>query len=109
MSSVQERRGEPRVGFDTELWIGQEGVFTRTKARMADVSTGGARIVTSEAYQVGSVLSLRFTVGPNLINCAALVRYNHPGDGIGVQFLDLSAGDRETLDTFIHAREPEHR
>ena len=109
MPPVKEQRAYPRVNFDTELWLGQEGVFTRTMARLSDVSLGGAQIRTAEVHQVGSVLSLRFALGSDYITCAAIVRYIRLGNGFGVQFLDLSHEDRDKLEAFLIAGEPERR
>src|SRR5262249_52475979 len=99
---MQDQRSHRRVNLDTELWLGQDGVFTRTMARLGDVSVGGARIVTAETYQVGSILSLRFRLGSNFVTVTSIVRNAKPAS-IGVEFLDLSSENREVLEAYITA------
>jgi hypothetical protein len=94
----QERRAHPRASFYTEVWLGQEGVFTRSVERLSNVSIGGAFIQTPQTYAVGSVLSLRFAMGPNFITATVIVRNVRPGEGFGVEFLDLSPENSERLE-----------
>lgn len=88
----QERRKHPRISLRTELWIGQDGIFTRTDEVLRDLSVGGAYIASRQIHPVGSIISIRFrlSMATNLISCSALVRSTRPGDGFGVQFLDIS-------------------
>lgn len=85
-------RKHPRVSLRTELWIGQEGIFTRTDELLRDLSIGGAFVQSRQVYPVGSVLSFRFKIPDvaNLVTCSAIVKNMAVGDGFGVQFLDLS-------------------
>jgi len=101
---ILQRRANPRVSFDTELWLGQDGVFTHTMSRMADVSVGGARILSPDAHQIGSILSLRFALQSSFITVTAIVRNVRPGS-FGVEFLDLSPEDGLKLDSFVAAGE----
>jgi hypothetical protein len=94
----QERRAHPRASFYTEVWLGQDGVFTRTVEQLSNVSLGGAFIQAPQAYAVGSVLSLRFALGPNFITATVIVRNVRPGEGFGVEFLDLSPENSERLE-----------
>ena len=97
----QERRVHRRASFYAEVWLGQEGVFTRTVERLSNVSVGGAFIQTPQAYAVGSVLSLRFALGSNFITATVIVRNSRVGEGIGVEFLDLSPENSELLDELL--------
>jgi len=106
--SVQERRQYPRINLHTELWLGEGGVFTRTMARLTDVSLRGARIVSNDAYQVGSILSVRFRIRTGFITATASVRNVHSG-GIGIEFLDLSPEHKDRLEAFILSGEFELR
>ena len=85
-------RKYPRARLRTELWIGQDGIFTRTDELLRDMSIGGAFVQSRQVFPVGSILSLRFKVPTvtNFITCSAVVRNMEVGDGFGVQFLDLS-------------------
>ena len=63
-----------------------------------DLSTGGARIVTSKSYPVGAMLRIRVHLaGTNqLVNLDGQVKWLRPRDGeelfeIGVEFLHLTS------------------
>ena len=88
----EELRRHKRVSLRTELWIGQDGIFTRTDEALRDLSIGGAYVESRQVYPVGSVISIRFKIAAstNLISCSAIVRNAQIGDGFGVQFLDIS-------------------
>ena len=96
-------RKHPRVGLKTELWIGQDGIFTRTDETLRDLSVGGAFVQSRQVFPVGSILSFRFKVPTtiNLISCTGIVRNMDLGNGIGVQFLDLSGESLRQVERFV--------
>ena len=101
---MSEKRHYTRVSLHTEIWLGQDGVFTRTQRMLRDLSVGGAYVETPEQFSVGSVLSLRFVLpGTNgMISCAVLVRnVRKGGSGLGVEFLDLSQDARQLVGAFV--------
>ena len=91
-ATFEEHRNQPRTSVRTELWIGQDGIFTRTNEFLRDLSVGGAFVQSEQVYPIGTILNLRFKlpVAPNMISCSGIVRKIHDGSGFGVQFLDLS-------------------
>lgn len=101
---MSEKRHYTRVSLHTEIWLGQDGIFTKTQRMLRDLSEGGAYIETTEEFPVGSVLSLRFMLpgAETMISCAAFVRNVRDGDkGLGVEFLDLSHDDRQLVGAFV--------
>ena len=94
--ATEDKRRYPRTSIDTEVWIGQDGIFTRTKERLTNLSVGGAFIESAETFSVGSLLNLRFQLSPGdgFITCTAIVRNLQVGRGVGVEFLDLSRLNR---------------
>lgn len=98
----QERR-YPRASLRTELWIGQDGIFTRHDEFLRDLSVGGAFVQTHQVFPVGSILNLRFKMPAitNLITCSAIVRNMTVGEGLGVEFLDLSRDSRRYVEEFV--------
>ena len=52
------QRRSRRVAFSNEVWIGQDGIFTRTDARFGNVSASGAFPQLRDSYSLGSVLSV---------------------------------------------------
>lgn len=96
-------RQHRRVSLRTELWIGQEGIYTRTDEFLRDLSVGGAFVMSRQVFPVGSMLSLRFKL-PNLTNfvsCTGIVRNMEIGVGIGVQFLDLSVDNCRFVGEYV--------
>jgi uncharacterized protein (TIGR02266 family) len=102
---MREQRKHTRVSLHTEIWLGQDGIFSRTGQALRNVSEGGAFIETTEDFSVGSVVSLRFALpgSRNPISCAATVRnMRNGGAGLGVQFLDISEDDRRLIGAFVN-------
>jgi Tfp pilus assembly protein PilZ len=91
-ATFEDHRRHPRISLRTELWIGQDGIFTRTNEYLRELSIGGAFIEAEQVYPIGTILSLRFKlpIAPNMISCSGVVRKIRHGHGYGVQFIDLS-------------------
>jgi hypothetical protein len=96
-------RRQPRVAFSEEIWIGQDGIFSRTGGHIRNISTSGVFIETTQSFSAGSVVNLRFSLGEsaNLVSCSAIVRNERPGAGLGVEFLDLSSESRNRIAAFV--------
>jgi len=96
-------REHPRVSLRTELWIGQHGIFTRTGEFLRDLSIGGAFVQSRQVFPIGSILNLRFKIPNvnNFISCTGIVRNMEVGDGMGVQFLDLSGENLRQVELYV--------
>ncbi len=106
---MHEKRTHPRTALHTEIWLGQDGIFTKARRTLRDLSEGGAFIETAEGFPLGSVLSLRFMLPGvrDLISCAVTVRnVRNGGAGLGVQFLDISPNDRRLVSAFVSGGGP---
>ncbi|MBP9663023.1 MAG: PilZ domain-containing protein [Pyrinomonadaceae bacterium] len=99
----EKLRKHPRVSLQTELWIGQDGIFTRTDEFLRDLSVGGAFVQSRQVYSVGDIVNLRFKMpeSASLATCSAIVRNMLHGDGFGVQFLDLSGDNLRLVERHI--------
>jgi Tfp pilus assembly protein PilZ len=99
----EDRRKHRRCSLSTEIWIGQDGIFTRSNERMDNLSAGGAFIESQQQYAAGSILSLRFKLPthPNFITSAVIVRNAQPTRGFGVEFLDISSEDRSQIEAYV--------
>ncbi|MBV9215610.1 MAG: PilZ domain-containing protein [Acidobacteria bacterium] len=98
----EQLRKYPRVSLQTEIWIGQDGIYTRTDEVLRDLSIGGAFVQSHQIFPVGAVVNLRFRIpGGAFATCTAIVRNLLEGDGFGVQFLDLSSDNRRILEREI--------
>jgi len=96
-----ENRVHIRVSIHTEVWRGEDGIFTRGNERLADLSLGGA-FIHGAGTTTGSMLSLRFKLpgSDDFISCTAIARHTR-GGGLGVEFLDLSPDNRTRLARFV--------
>ena len=96
-----DRRAHRRVSVTAEVWIGQEGFFSRGEERLKDLSLGGAFIEFEGRYQPGAIFNLRIALEGAFINSTVIVRRALDGHGVGVQFLDLSPESQEHLAGFL--------
>ena len=105
MSEEPTARKYPRVGLGaesaicSEVWQGQIGLSMPIPGVVTVLGAGGAFLEVSENFDVGSPVGLRFnlpgTADENV--CGAVVKESVPGRGVGVEFTQLSAIDRERL------------
>ena len=102
-AALIEQRKNRRSSIRSEVWLGQDGIFTRTHELLSDLSEGGAFVETRQQFAVGSILTLQFTLPqvPRPISTTVAVRHLRGGAGLGVQFLDISPEDRQTVSAFL--------
>ena len=103
MRHLTEQRRHLRVTLETDVWIGQDGVFARTTERLRNLSVGGAFLETRSGWRIGEIFSLRFALKLDYVMSTVVVRNLQQGVGMGVEFLDLSPESRSTLEAFIAA------
>ena len=98
---MEENRVHKRVSIHTEVWKGEDGIFTRGNERLADLSVGGA-FIQGAGTTTGSILNLRFRLPGSgaFITCTAMAGHTR-GGGLGVEFLDLSPDNLERLAAFV--------
>lgn len=97
----KEHRQHQRFNLETEVWLGQDGVYARTTERLKNLSIGGAFIETQSASQVGEIFNLRLALHADYISSTVVVRNVKQGEGMGVAFLDLSPEGRSKLEAFL--------
>lgn len=100
---TQDRRRYLRASAAIEVWIGNDGIFTRKDERLTILGAGGAFIRTSRQYPLKSTLTLRFrlTGHDEFITCHVIVRSVEAGRGVGVEFTDLARDDRYRIRSFV--------
>ena len=98
---MKENRAHRRVSIRTEVWRGEDGIFTSGNERLADLSVGGA-FIQGAGTTTGSILSLRFKLpgSDDFISCTAIARHTR-GGGLGIEFLDLSPDNLGRLMAFV--------
>ena len=102
-------RKYPRVGLGvdsaiwSEVWQGQIGDAHPVGGVVTVLGAGGAFVEVNEEYIVGDEVGLRF-VWPGThdeVACKCVVRDYLPGRGIGVEFTDILAIDREHVRALV--------
>lgn len=100
---LKEKRRHPRVNLDTEVWLGQDGIFARTQRPLWNLSATGAFLHIRDLYSVGAVMNLKFRLpdAPALITSTVVVRSSLVGHGVGMEFLDLSSQTKDRIQSFV--------
>jgi hypothetical protein len=98
---MEHGRKHKRVTIHTEVWKGEDGIFTRGHERLVDLSVGGA-FIQGAGTTTGSILNLRFKLPgtDDFITCTSMARHTR-GGGLGVEFLDLSPENLARLSAFV--------
>jgi len=96
-----ERRAAPRYPCRGSISIRQPKASGNTSAAVTDISLSGCYIELMETYPVGTRLTSLLNVESVSIRFTAEVRTSHPGVGMGVQFDEMSEGDRASLEQLI--------
>jgi c-di-GMP-binding flagellar brake protein YcgR len=68
-----------------------------------DISVGGLFLTCQDPFPKESLVILTFYLrfGEAAINCRGKVAYCRAGDGMGIQFLDLSEEPRQAIQKFV--------
>jgi len=82
-----------------DLAISYEGFSEQIPVRAPDISETGMFINTGKVFPEGAVIKVRFRLTRTLyeVEARAEVRYNLPGVGIGVEFVDISPEARDAI------------
>ncbi|HZS06666.1 MAG TPA: PilZ domain-containing protein [Blastocatellia bacterium] len=101
-----DKRRYLRTLSTLEVWLGQEGIFTRNGERIRILGAGGAFIQTRQPYPLESMMAVRFRLKENeeFITCHTTVRSVEEGRGVGVEFTDLTRDERARIKAFVEAQ-----
>jgi len=97
----------PAIGWKADISLGDN---ENTEAKIVNLSTGGAYLMTEAEYQLDSKVNLRIKSSQMSFFVTAIVLRNDPY-GIAVRFLDLSESTRssilEIISRFLSRTKPE--
>ncbi|MFQ5816654.1 MAG: PilZ domain-containing protein [Terriglobia bacterium] len=93
-----ERRGQPRIKPAKAIFVEYPGY----QAQIRDLSLGGAFIEDHRPIARGRVVQMRLLLdGGTPIVAKAIVRRVEPDIGMGVEFIEMTADDRNRLREFV--------
>jgi c-di-GMP-binding flagellar brake protein YcgR len=105
----KDSRRYPRtdVNFPVEFTVGDRAF----REQASNLGGGGLFLAITEPLSVGAELTVRFRPAKHLrlIETKGRVCYQVPGKGIGVEFIDISAKNRQVLLRFILGRSGDKR
>src|SRR2546428_13545077 len=92
---MAEKRRHVRASLQTEVWLGQDGIFTHTSETLRDLSESGAFIEASQGFALGSIIYLRFRLpySEQLVSCSVIVRNIRQNGGFFGAVLDHFSHD----------------
>ncbi len=94
LSDERRQFDRSRLIVDVHFDGGESTGVASTK----DISPGGLYLSTKTDIPVGSSLTLRIPAGNTYVIVRGEVVYSNPGEGVGVQFRDLSDEARAQLE-----------
>lgn len=99
--SKSNRRYE-RIPTPKGLWVAwQHNTNQQNVSRVRDLNVGGLFVATPIPVPTGAVIQVLLSVPEGEIRSQAVVRNVTPGEGIGVEFKDMSAQDAERLEKLV--------
>ncbi len=79
---------------------------SRIWARLTDISLGGCYLEIMSPLPVLTYVNLGLTLEEQRLQAKGQVVVSHPHFGMGIQFIDLSAADRQMLESWIAGLAP---
>jgi len=105
---MSEHRRSPRRDVRVEFWCRDESGLGSLVFDSADLSAGGAFLVSDVLFERGEALTLSFTLpGGSTIRCDSRIAWVRrcPDEGqppgMGVEFKDLADFDHRALEAFL--------
>lgn len=83
------------------VWVAWRTDGTPNVSRVRDLSAGGIFILTNIPLPKSSPIQLLFSLPEGEMRIEGLVRYSRDGQGMGVEFTQMGAGDRARLQELI--------
>jgi len=89
-----------RYSLYEDLQVCYEGFSDEIDVRVPDLSSRGMFINTRQDLPTGAVLRLSFLLPRTkvYISARAEVRHNLPGEGVGVEFVNLEPDQKESIE-----------
>jgi Tfp pilus assembly protein PilZ len=99
-SSKADRRYQ-RISTPKGVWVAWQDGKQQNVSRVRDLNLGGLFVATTTPLDLGSVVTLLMSVPEGEIRSRAVVRNVVPGEGMGVQFSEISAEDAVRIQKLV--------
>jgi Tfp pilus assembly protein PilZ len=98
--SKSDRRYE-RIATPKGVWVAWQDGKQQNVSRVRDLNVGGLFIATPTPLALGTTVTLLLSVPEGEIRSRAVVRNVVPGEGMGVQFTELSQQDAIRVEKLV--------
>jgi uncharacterized protein (TIGR02266 family) len=106
--TLKDNRQHPRVSIAVEIDVASGSNFYAGRTR--DLSLGGLFVETDVGLPIGSQIDVKLKLpgGTFMVACEVVWHLSDKGHtvGVGVRFLQLSAGARHAIESFMSLRSP---
>lgn len=99
--SGEKKRRYPRIELPKGMWVAWHDGGKRWVSRVRTLGMGGLYINIPDPPTVGTVVRLLFEVPSGEVRARAIVRDVKPGEGMGVEFREMTAEDRARLQQLL--------
>jgi Tfp pilus assembly protein PilZ len=94
-------RQHQRIATPKGVWVAWQDGKQQNVSRVRDLNIGGLFIATSTPLELGSTVTILLSVPEGEIRSRATVRNIIPGEGMGVQFTEISQQDRARVEKLV--------
>lgn len=98
--SKADRRHQ-RIATPKGVWVAWQDGKQQKVSRVRDLNVGGLFIATPTPLALGAVVAILLSVPEGEIRSRTTVRNIIPGEGMGVQFTEISAQDQARVDKLV--------
>ncbi|HYL10240.1 MAG TPA: PilZ domain-containing protein [Candidatus Acidoferrales bacterium] len=98
---AEKKRRYPRVELPKGMWVAWQDAGKRLASRVKILGMGGLFISIPDPPAVGTAVRLIFEVPSGEVRARAIVRSVKPGEGMGVEFKEMSVEDRARLQQLL--------
>ena len=94
-------RRHQRIATPKGVWVAWQDGKQQNVSRVRDLNLGGLFIATPTPLALGSTVTILLSVPEGEIRSRATVRNIVPGEGMGVQFTEISHQDQVRVDKLV--------
>ena len=97
----EERRYAPRYRCTGGVEVIDSESGIKLPGSLSDISLGGCYVEMMTPMATGQEVQLRLAIRDVSLKARGIVRASHPAIGMGIQFIEMSAADRQSLEQLV--------